>query len=185
MKPRASSPAGCKQQPSGKLAVTSAALSPAPSPEPRPGRRGCPDSLEEFRPSPVPILGGVGVSRGPTETLCVPGPHLAHVFPVLMLGRRQALRIPGPHLHHPGPPASATGSPGSRSRTRAVWALGRTLKGPPWPPSPPAESCVLRKEGCSSKVSRTRRKTSLHRPLRPEALPLAHTIWETGVASPS
>ena len=63
-------------------------------------------------PHLYPSWVGLGVSGGPTETLYALGLHLAHVFPALVPGRRQALGIPGPHLLHPGPPASATGSPG-------------------------------------------------------------------------
>ena len=61
--------------------------------------------------------------------------------------------------------------------------LGHPLKGPLL--SLAAESCVLWKEGCGSKASRTRRKTSLHGPLRPKALPLAHTTWEADIATPT
>lgn len=72
-KPRASSWLGRKQQPSEKLAATSSALFPAPSPH----ERGCPSLSEEFPPHTcahlVDVAGG-GDRRGPTETPCLPDP---------------------------------------------------------------------------------------------------------------
>lgn len=86
-KPGASSSLGCKQQGSGKLAAAFSALSPAPSLEPHPGDRGCPNLLEKFPSHTCTHAGCVGESQTrspdwlcildpPTHVgLCWGGPH--------------------------------------------------------------------------------------------------------------
>lgn len=88
-KPGASSSLGCKQQGSGKLAAAFSALSPAPSLEPHPGDRGCPNLLEKFPSHTCTHAGCVGESQTrssdrlcildappPPVGLCWGGPHL-------------------------------------------------------------------------------------------------------------
>lgn len=90
VKPGASSSLGCKQQGSGKLAAAFSALSPAPSLEPHPGDKGCPNLLEEFPSHTCTHAGWVGrvtdglgadpLSSRPPVHPCWGGSHPPHTW---------------------------------------------------------------------------------------------------------
>lgn len=153
-KPRASSWLGRKQQPSEKLAATSSALFPAPSPH----ERGCPSLSEEFPPHTcahlVDVAGG-GVTEGAPQRLLVFQTH-PH-FSRLVLGSHRCSWNARPLYHPPCPRHLCHSLPGPTPARQNAGGLraGSCPEGDPY--------CVPWKERCI-KVCR-RKKTNVHQAL--------------------